>query len=89
MDLVNVHVSELYRKFGSMYVLISFSFKLIVNLLFSKKRRRLLATFIARIFLLLISPLVGVKKCPEKLTLFPLMILSADDVIFSFAFVQF
>ena len=32
---------------------------------------------------------LGVEKCPEKLTLFPLIILSADDVIFSFAFVHF
>ena len=46
------------------YVLISFSFKLIVNLLLSKKQRRLLLAFIARIFLLLISPSVsrGVPK---------------------------
>ena len=33
--------------------------------------------------------LLGVEKCPEKLTLSPLMILSADDVIFSFVFVHF
>ena len=31
----------------------------------------------------------GVEKCPEKLTLFPLMIWSADDAVFSFVFVHF
>ena len=30
----------------------------------------------------------GVEKCPEKLTLFPLMIWSADDAVFSFVFVH-
>ena len=88
MDLVNVHVSELYRKIGSMYVSISFSFKLVVNLSFSNKWRRLLAAFIARIFLFLISSSVS-RSVPRSLHFFPLMILSADNVIFRFVFVHF
>ena len=71
-----------------MYVLISFSFKLIVNLPFSKKRRRLLAAFIARIFRFF-DIFFGVEKCHKKLTLFPLMILSAGDAICRFVFIHF
>ena len=74
MDLNNVHVSELYRKIGSMCVL------------FSKKPHRLLASYRKNIFSFDIF--LGVEKSPEKLTLFPLMILSAD-VIFSFIFAHF
>ena len=54
---------------GSMYVLISFSFKLIVNLSFLTKRRRFLAAFIGRIFLLLISSSVS-RSVPRSLHFF-------------------
>ena len=49
-----------------MYVLTSFSFKLIVNFSFSKKWCRLLVAFIARIFLLLISSSV-LRSVPRSL----------------------
>ena len=88
MDLVNVHVSESYRKIASMYVLISFSFKLIVNLSLPKKRRRFLAAFITRIFFLLISSSLP-RSVSRNLHFFALMIMPADDVIFSFVFVHF